>query len=125
MPSRHDAQRGIIAENGRQTLRNLRVPADVWRLSRRPAFWSDTSLWFGKVLPLLPEPVPAPRVPAGTAGPTERPGSTKTGQLLGHGGVFHGGGGYPAGFFLEGWGFKAPRSPARYGLFACPACYSL
>ena len=65
MPSRHDAQRGIIAENGRQTLRNLRVPADVWKLSRRPAFWFDTSLWLGKVLPFVSGPVSPPTIPRG------------------------------------------------------------
>ena len=63
----------IIAENGRQTPRNVRVPADVWRLSRRPAFWSDTSLWLGKVLPLLSRPIPGPEIPAGSPRPKEGP----------------------------------------------------
>ena len=78
------------------------------RLWRRPAIWSDTSLWPGAGFPLLPEPVPAPRVPAGTAEPIERPGSTKTGQLLGHGGVFHGGGDVRRDSFWKGGDLRRP-----------------
>src|ERR1035437_2215331 len=74
IPDRHGRPRGgIIAENGRQTPRTVRVPADVWRLSRRPAFWSDTSLWLGKVLPFVSRPVSAPTIPRGESKGKERP----------------------------------------------------
>ena len=54
------------------------MPADVWRLSRRPAFGSDTSLWLGEVLPLLSRPIPGPVIPAGSPRPAEP--SETTGQ---------------------------------------------
>src|ERR1035437_3254202 len=62
-----------FSSRGRRTPRNVRVPADVWKLSLRPAFWSDISLWLGKVLPFVSGPVSAPTIPRGQSKAKGRP----------------------------------------------------
>src|ERR1035441_6558624 len=100
------------------------VPVEVRVPSRRPTFGSDTSPWPREALPLLSWSVPGPEIPRGYSKASRTLGNHRAGQILARGRVPERNPvtGNP---FRLGVGVMAARSPARYGLFACPACYSL
>jgi hypothetical protein len=62
---------------------------------------------YGDSLPLPPDPFRRPKYRGPRASPTESPGNTKTGYLLGHGDVFRRGMGLLGIIFWEGIGIMA------------------